>query len=46
MDEITKELYRDMIYTEHEPSDAEIFCLMLIVAIVEFIFGFMVGISF
>lgn len=43
MDEIAKELRRDLMCAEHEPSDVEIFCLILFVSIVEFIFGFMVG---
>lgn len=41
-----KNIEIDMDSLDAEPSDAEIFCLMLFIAIVEFIFGFMVGISF
>ena len=43
---LDKDIEIDMDSLDTELSDAEIFCLMLFVAIVEFIFGFMLGISF
>ncbi len=46
MNEITKQLWDDMLHEEHEPSDTEIFCLVLFTMVVGFVVGFMVGVSY
>lgn len=45
-DEIRKELWDSLSQAKPEISSIDIFCLTLFVMIVEFIFGFMVGVSY
>lgn len=45
-DEIKKELWLSLSQTKPEISSVDIFGLVLFVMIVEFIFGFMVGVSY